>query len=69
MEFAYGFESETHRFKISDGWDRSGEEGEYFGKICIDGMTWGVVLFDGEEDPDLFKAAGIMIEKIVYSRV
>lgn len=56
-------ENVTLRFKVKEGCDRSGEEGEYFGYVCVNNMKWGIVLFDGEEDPDLYKAAYLLLEQ------
>jgi len=61
MEVDYDFRSEeSRRFKIKAGWDKVGDEGELFGTVHIN-QLWAIVLFDGEEDPDLYKASGLMV--------
>ena len=50
----------NHRFVIKPGWDRAGEQGQCFGTIRLQ-QWWGVVLFDGEDDPDLYKLDGLDI--------
>ncbi len=67
IEFGYVFVSdESIPCKIHDNFDGAGRTGQYFGKININDMDWAIVLWDDEEDPDLFKAAGIMVEQIKY---
>ena len=50
------------RYKIKDKWDRAGEEGDYFGWIEINGMKWAIILAEGEEDPDFYKADGLLVQ-------
>lgn len=59
----------TLRFKIKDGWDRAGEQGEYFGKISVNDMIWALVLFDGEDDPDLHKADSLLVGYEIWESV
>lgn len=59
----------TLRFKIKDGWDRAGEQGEYFGKISINDRIWALILFDGEDDPDLHKAESLLVEHKIWESV
>ena len=67
MELKHNFEgTETRRFKIDEKWDRAGEEGEYFGLIWVGDRKWAIILFDGEEDPDLHKAESLLIEQKSY---
>lgn len=67
LKFDFDFKKNlTSRFKIRDGWDRAGLEGEYFGNIMIDGQNWAIVLFDVEEDLDLQKGASLLIEEKIW---
>lgn len=44
--------------KISKGYQYAGKPGLYFGCIMHDQM-WAMVLFHGDEDPTMFKLAGL----------
>lgn len=47
--------------KIREGWEGAGKEGVMIGEnifVCH-GMEWAPVLWDGEEDPDFHKVAGL----------
>jgi hypothetical protein len=50
---------------IREGWDSFGRKGQYYGKICIYGMWWAIVLWDDEEDPAFFKVDGLKITGVV----
>jgi len=47
--------------RIAKGWNREGRLGQYFGRIVVGDMEWAIVLWDGEEDPDVYKAAALEI--------
>jgi len=52
--------------RIMDGWDGAGKEGRYLGKFSVQGRNnWSIVIWDGEEDPDLHKTEGLelMVQK------
>ena len=52
------------RCKIAFGWERAGRTGEaisYFDYACE--QLWVVVKWDDEDDPDIHKAAGILIKR------
>ena len=49
--------------RIAKGWEDAGKTGQYFGNITVNDMCWAIVLWDGEEDPDMNKIAGIEISK------
>ena len=61
LEYDFSLD-QTVRFKVAKNWYRAGEEGEYFGCIYVNGRFWAIVLFDGEDDPDMMKAESILIE-------
>lgn len=63
------FRDVTLRFKIKDKWDRVGQRGEYFGKISVNDMMWALVLFDGEDDPDLHKADSLLVEHKTWKSI
>jgi hypothetical protein len=52
--------------RIKKGWDEAGKTGTFYIVVSIEGMNWAVVVWDGEEDPDLCKAAGIEIEETKF---
>lgn len=44
--------------RIKDGWEDAGKEGKCYGFVEIQ-QKWAIVLWDGEEEPDLFKAGAL----------
>lgn len=54
---------ETLRCRGKEDTDKAKAEGEYFGNILISGRVWAVVLWDDDEDPDLYKAECLLIEE------
>lgn len=52
-------ESEPERLRIKDGWHEAGKTGKRIGWDVIVKQSWTPVLWDDEEDPDWFKAAGL----------
>lgn len=60
------------RIRVKKGWDREGLQGtllhivEKSDKI---GQRWAVVLFDDDEDPELYKVAGLEIEQSTWSDI
>lgn len=57
------------RCKIKAGWEGAGREGEAFGFFTHKrlGQEWIVVLWDDEDDPDCFKAAGLLIKREAWN--
>ena len=51
---------EKARCEVRAGWYNPGREGRYLGKVTTD-RDWAIVLWDNEEDPDLFKMEGLEI--------
>lgn len=51
------------RVKIKDGWHDAGKEGFIIGEEALIGQYWTPVLWDGDDDPDWHKSAGL--ERIV----
>jgi hypothetical protein len=56
------------RVRIKDTWDKAGSEGVVLAGPVRDlkGQDWMVVLWDGEEDPALHKAAGLLVREEVW---
>ena len=52
------------RCRIKAGWLEAGREGHLLCFVTHPrvGQTWAVVMWDDEEDPDCFKAAGLEIK-------
>lgn len=68
IEFDFGFSNDvTTRCKIKPDYYEADKEGEYFGYITINNRKWAVVLWDGEDDPDLFKAEGLLLAKTSWT--
>ena len=61
LEYDFSLD-QTVRFKVAKNWYRADEEGEYFGHIRINDRVWAIVLFDGEDDPDMMKIESILIK-------
>lgn len=54
------------RCRISVGFEGAGREGDavsYFDHDRL-GQTWAVVLWDDEDDPECFKADGLLIRRL-----
>lgn len=48
--------------KIKQGWEDAGKRGTFFCWVQNHGgQRWAVVQWDGDDDPSLFKAAGLLI--------
>ena len=63
MEIDFDFSSdETIRCRGIKDTDIYNKEGEYFGNFFVNGRKWALVLWDGEEDPDLCKADVLTVE-------
>jgi hypothetical protein len=55
------------RCRVKQGWEDAGREGEalcYFEHEKL-GQQWILVIWDDEDDPDCFKAAGLEIKTVV----
>lgn len=52
--------NESCQCRIAHGTVGEGRVGTYYGKIFI-GQWWGIVVWDGEEDPDFFKAGSLEV--------
>lgn len=48
-------------FCIKVGWDYAGRKGLYLGEV-FENQEWAIVVFDGEEDPSLYKKPALIIE-------
>lgn len=46
------------RCRIKKGWHEEGKEGFFYG-IVHTNRNWAIVVWDGDDDPDLFRAEGI----------
>lgn len=65
MKIDYDFRiNESVDCKIKEGWVDTNKTGQYFGNIVIKGVKWAVVLWDGESDPDFFKANGLLLSSL-----
>ena len=60
---------ETLRCKGKENTDKADSEGEYFGNMAINDRLWAVVLWDGDEDPDLYKADCLLVQKKRWERI
>lgn len=56
------------RCKGKTGTDKENDKGYYIGLVSIsERQQWAVVLWDGEEEPDLYKADCLMIIKEAWA--
>lgn len=53
----------TNRAQVRSGWLHAGRAGTKLTEIVVNGQAWTGVLWDGDEDPDWFKSAGLEEEK------
>lgn len=59
-------DDETLRCRGKPNTDKRNCEGEYFGNILINEVLWALVLWDDDEDPDLYKASCILVEETAW---
>lgn len=70
MEINYDFTlDETIRCRGRKDTDAENKEGEYFGNFLIKDRKWALVLWDGDEDPDLYKADLLEVECRSWEKV
>lgn len=50
------------RCKIKQGWDNAGRKGETVCSFFIRKQKWFVIMWDGEDDPSLHKADGLLLK-------
>ena len=48
---------------------KTDKEGEYFGSFMINDMRWAVVLWDGQEDPNFYKATLLEVVQPKWSSI
>ncbi len=57
MELEFDITGSTTRpCRIKQGWEHAGKRGQYFGRVAVGSMFWAIVLWDGDEDPDMCKS-------------
>lgn len=62
LEIDFDFSNdETLRCKGAENTDKATQKGEYFGNFVANGQRWAIVLWDGEDDPDLYKADMLLV--------
>lgn len=60
------FEVAERRCRVKKGWVDEGREGVVFCLVSKNlGQSWAVVVWDGEDEPDLFKARGLDIDEYI----
>lgn len=54
------------RCKIRSGWEDAGREGEAYSWMTPRNgtMRWVIVVWDGEDEPDCFKASGLLFKHL-----
>lgn len=53
------------RFRIKRGWFDAGREGEAFAFFADNkGQCWVVLQYDEDDDPDLYKADGVEVQRV-----
>lgn len=67
QELEYEFDGDTTKpCRVATGYADAGRQGIYFGKVVVNSRYWAVVLFDGEDDPDLYKLESIEVAEQVW---
>lgn len=46
--------------QVKEGWDEAGKEGKCYGIVDIQ-HKWAIVVWNGEDEPDMFKAGALLI--------
>ena len=59
----------TLRCKGKENTDMVNQKGEYFGTFYTGSTKWAVVLWDNEEDPNLYKADMLYIAETTWVSV
>ena len=64
MAYELDLSGKAVKCRVKKGWSRVGDVGIYFAHFVGlgDNTVWALVLFDGDEDPGLMKAASIELE-------
>lgn len=55
-------EFENTRCRVKAGWEHAGREADLHATIEIGGRKWAVLVFDGDDDPDMYKAEALEME-------
>lgn len=58
----------TKRIRIKTGYQDAGKDGWCFGYLNLD-QCWGIVQWDGEEDPDFIKMAGLEEQIVTWGDI
>lgn len=70
MKIEYCFEGdEAIRCKGAKNTEKDQMYGVYYGYFYCRGQQWAIVLWDGDDDPDLYKASCILIEKKTWVKI
>jgi hypothetical protein len=67
IPICYNTTMRKRQCRIKDGWGDAGKRGTYFTRVSAL-QEWAVVLWDGDEDPSLFKLAGLEMEQLFLFR-
>jgi len=49
---------------VREHWDFAARTGQIFATIFIGNQVWAILLWDGEDDPDLYKDAGLDYDRL-----
>ena len=62
---------EYTRIRIKLGWDEGGKEGVLLAGPIRDtgGQDWMAVQWDGDDDPDMHKAAGLEVATVQWQEI
>ena len=53
--------------RIKAGWHEADKKGVIYGAVVVDGRKWAVVMWYGEDEPELFKAEGLEVAGQVWA--
>lgn len=57
----------TTECRIKAGWHEADKKGVIYGTVVVDGRKWAVVMWYGDDDPELFKAEGLEVSGQVWA--
>lgn len=62
ISFDFG-DSKSKDCRVAKGFEDAGKQGQYLGFIFVRGRRWAIVVMDGSDEPELWKADSIEISQ------
>ena len=55
--------------RIQAGWGDEGKEGRLLSIVDVSDVEWAVVVWDGDDEPSLFKAVGLEVKQELWKNL